>query len=282
MRPIGLNTRKIFSSQYLSFLLAILSLSGCSAIPAPKFENGQYVPPPAEHALTITLESNSCDAARSAGVVTAVLSVIGPALANYTYDQFVNWLDTKQANLSASSSGVATQLLYDVDPVTGTNQTLKGCLTLNRSDNLKAKFNLKPTSNSGNATYWHMTPYSLEFTKSEAKEGANKKKSLVADIAFATPGADGKLTTFFQGTFDLGNHVATLGAPSVDTFIGQDSGPVLFPKPIGKDYGLTIKVTASIIEHGEGRDWIRGVTDSLREKENRDQILKPILDSISK
>ena len=43
-----------------------------------------------------------------------------------------------------------------------------------------------------------------------------------------------------------------------------------------------MKVTASLIEHGEGRDWIRGVTDALREQENRDKILKTLLDVLAK
>ena len=45
---------------------------------------------------------------------------------------------------------------------------------------------------------------------------------------------------------------------------------------------VTMKITASLVENGQGRDWIRGVTDALREKENRDKILKPFLDALSK
>lgn len=71
----------------------------------------------------------------------------------------------------------------------------------------------------------------------------------------------------------------TLGARS---FVGQDSGPYGLPKVPESDALVTMKITASLVEHGEGRDWIRGVTDSLRDKENREKILKPFLDAIAR
>ena len=43
-----------------------------------------------------------------------------------------------------------------------------------------------------------------------------------------------------------------------------------------------MKITASLVEHGESRDWIRGGTDTLREKENCEKILKPFLDALAK
>jgi hypothetical protein len=113
-------------------------------------------------------------------------------------------------------------------------------------------------------------------------------KSIVTDISFAAPGDDGKLTTMFQPTFDLGKHKVgdNIHVRQGKTpFIGQDSGPVSFPK-IPEDKGnkinlyVAMKVTASVIEHGQGRGWIRGVTDSLRDKENRKKILQPLVDAL--
>ena len=142
-----------------------------------------------------------------------------------------------------------------------------------------AMFSIEPTDSGG---YWHMTPYSLKFSNSEAKEAQDGEKSIVADIQFATPGADGTLATFFQATFDLGKRKAGSQVFDAKTFVGQDSGPYGLPKMPDTDALVTMKVTASLVEHGEGRDWIRGVTDSLREKENRDKILKPFLDALAK
>ncbi|OEZ59884.1 hypothetical protein [Duganella sp. HH105] len=248
-------------------------LAGCGSLAPPKYENGQYVPPPAKHALQIQLNTLSCGTGEPAkAMLTPLVSVLGSAIINQTYDRFVNWLDEKKANMSASSTGVATtNFLVGKNP--------KRCLVLTRDGSMEAMFSIEPTESGG---YWHMTPYSLKFSSSEAKEAPDGEKSIVADIQFATPGADGALSTFFQGTFDLG--VRKAGAQTLDAkaFVGQDSGPYGLPKVPDSDAMVTMKITASLVEHGEGRDWIRGVTDSLREKENRDKILKPFLDALAK
>ncbi len=259
------------------------ALGGC-AMTSPKYENGQYLPPPSEHALSISLEKQSCDPNRVVSVIgTALLSTVVPALANYGYDQFVNWLDNKAANLSSSSSGIATTPFYYYEDGGGKPKPM-GCLILKRAEDLTAKFELTPIGINAEkeAAYWHMTPSSLEFKKSEAKEGADQEKSVVIEIAFATPSVDGKLADFFVGTFDLGKHKAGPAVITKQMLVGQDSGPIVFPKPNDNDRSLTMKITASVVEQGEGRDWIRGVTNSLREKEQRDQILKQILDAIGK
>lgn len=270
----------------LVVLSATVLLSGCGSLTPPKYENGQYVPPPAESPLQVTLEDNVCgSSAKNRSFGTAIAGVLVPALVNQAYDRFVNWLDAKQANLSASSSGVATSTFY----VANATGVPKGCLVIKRGESLEAQFSM--ASVGIDTPYWNMKPHMLRFSKSEAKEGTDQSKSIVAEITYAAPGADGKLVTFFQATFDLGKRVA--GPKSIWTvsetgtpFVGQDSGPFLVPKSpevAGKklnEYG-TMKVTANIIEHGQGRDWIRGVTDALREKENRDSIVKPIVDAIT-
>ena len=35
-------------------------MAGCGSIAPPKYENGEYVPPPAKHALNIDLKTASC------------------------------------------------------------------------------------------------------------------------------------------------------------------------------------------------------------------------------
>jgi hypothetical protein len=263
-----MKSRKIVLLSGASALL----LSACASMTPPKYENGEYVPPPAKNPLEVKLLPNACGGeARVAAAIAGLVSVVGSALVNQAYDRFINWLDEKQANLSASSSGVATESLL----MGGATKSIKQCLTLKRADTLEAMFELEKTV-SGN--YWHMVPYSLNFIKSEAKEEPDGEKSIVADVQFATPGADGKASTFFQATFDLGRRKA--GGGEVKTFVGQDSGPYALPEAKA-DPSITMKITASVIEHGQGRDWIRGVTDSLRDKENRDKILKPLLDAIA-
>ena len=252
-------------------LVACISLSGCASMGgAPKYENGQYVPPAAENALEVKLTPKDCDDKDVRALVSPLITVAATALVNYGYDSFINWLDMKQAGLSASSSGIATDSL-----LVGPN--IKRCLILKRGDSLEARFSLAPTDSGG---YWHMKPHSLVFNKSEAKEGEEKPKSIVADVQFAAIGADGKMATYFQATFDLGTHKA--GTAKVTNFVGQDSGPYGQPKVAATDAGITTKVVASVVERGQGRDWIRAMTDSLREKENREKILKPILDAIEK
>lgn len=246
--------------------------SGCGSLTPPKYENGQYVPPPAKNPLKVDLTSSSCDGTVSRAVGAALATVLATTVINQSYDRFVNWLDAKKANLSASSSGITTASL-----LSGAN--LKRCLILSRSNTLIAKFSIDPTPSGG---YWHMTPYSLDFLTSEAKESPEGEKSIVAEIQFSAVGEDGKLNTFFQTTFDLGKHKASGISNPINVFIGQDSGPYGKPKVSTTDTTITMKVTASIVEHGEGRDWIRGVTDSFREQENRDKILKPLLDAIAK
>lgn len=248
-------------------------LFGCGSLTPPKYENGQYVPPPAKHSLQVDLKTSSCGAeGPPKALLTPLVGVVGGAVINQTYDRFVNWLDEKKANMSASSTGVATtNFLVGKSP--------KRCLVLTREGSMEAMFSIEPTESGG---YWHMTPYSLKFLSSEAKEAPDGEKSIVADIQFATPGADGTLSTFFQATFDLG--VRKAGPQTLDarSFVGQDSGPYGLPKVPESDALVTMKITASLVEHGEGRDWIRGVTDSLRDKENREKILKPFLDAIAR
>lgn len=255
----------------LSMLVGLLA--GCGTLTPPKYENGQYVPPPAKHALQIELLPASCGAAEPPkALLTPLVSVLGSTIINQTYDRFVNWLDEKKANMSASSTGVVTtNFLVGKNP--------KRCLVLSRDSSMVAMFSIEPTASGG---YWHMTPYSLKFTSSEAKEAPDGEKSVVADVQFATPKADGTLTTFFQATFDMGMRKAGPQTLDAKAFVGQDSGPYGLPKVPDNDALVTMKITASLVEHGEGRDWIRGVTDSLREKENRDKILKPFLDELAK
>ncbi len=263
--------------------IALLALAGCGSLSPPKYENGEYVPPAAEHPLQISFEDSICGTAnKNRTFGAAIAAAVVPVLVNQAYTRVVNWLDSKQANLSASSSGVVTTTFY-----TDNDDTIaKGCLVLKRGDSLEARFSVQPV---GATPYWSMTPYSLTFKRSEAKEGNTDSKSLVAEISFGAPGNDGKLVTFFQATFDLGKRSAggswTVGGGSAP-FAGQDSGP--FPLPRGaedksgkklNEY-LAMKVTASVAEHGEGRDWIRGVTDALREKENRQAIVQPIIDAL--
>lgn len=250
-------------------------LGGCGTLTPPKYENGQYVPPPAKDALQVDLKQAECGndgGPPRVAFLAPLVATLGASVINQSYDRFVNWLDEKQANLSASSTGVTTtNFLIGRAP--------KRCLVLTRGKSMVAMFSIDPTESGG---YWHMKPYSLTFSSSEAKEAPDGEKSVVADIQFATPGSDGALKTFFQGTFDLGQRKAgplTLGSSA---FVGQDSGPYALPTVPGSDALVTMKITASLVEHGQGRDWIRGVTDSLREKENRDKILKPILDALSK
>lgn len=265
-----------------SSLIAVALLAGCMSAPQ-KGEDGQYVPPLAEHSLKILLRGAECsqpDDRLIGQVIGAVVSTVAPALVNYGYDQFVNYLESKVANLSASSSGTATTTLYQSNDGNG-GINLKRCLVLTRANTLIASFDLTPTQ-AKDAVFWHMTPYSLEFKRSEAKEGTDKEKSIVTDISFGVPGADGKLTTFFHTTFDLGKRKAADTVITATDIVGQDSGPIIFPKPVGKDSLVTIKINASVVEHGEGRDWIRAITKSLQEKENREAILKPILDTINK
>ncbi len=253
--------------------VCLVLLAGCGSLTAPKYENGQYVPPPAKSSLQVVLQSPSCGTAvPPKALATPLVSVLGTAVINQAYDRFVNWLDERKANLSASSSGVGTtNFLVGKNP--------KRCLVLIRGDSMVAMFSIEPTESGG---YWHMTPYSLKFASSEAKEAPDKEKSIVADIQFAAPGADGTLSTFFQATFDLGKHTAGSQVVAAKAFVGQDSGPHGLPKVPESDPLITMKVTASLVEHGEGRDWIRGVTDALREKENRDKVLKPLLDALAK
>lgn len=252
-------------------LIVCASASGCASMGgAPKYENGQYVPPAAENALDVKLTSKDCDDKDARALFSPLIAVAATALVNYGYDSFINWLDMKQAGLSASSSGIATDTL-----LVGSN--IKRCLILRRGDSLEARFSLAPTDSGG---YWHMKPHSLVFSQSEAKEGKKKPKSIVVDVQFAALGADGKLATYFQATFDLGTHIA--GTGKITSFVGQDSGPYGLPKVAATDVGVTTKAVASVVERGHGRDWIRAMTDSLREKENRERILKPILDAIEK
>lgn len=248
-------------------------IAGCGSLAPPKYENGQYVPPPAKHALQIDLKISSCGTeGPPRAPLTPLVGILGGAVINQTYDRFVNWLDEKKANMSASSTGVTTtNFLVGKSP--------KRCLVLTRERSMEAMFSIEPTESGG---YWHMTPYSLKFSSSEAKEAPDGEKSIVADILLATPGADGTLSTFFQGTFDLGVRKAGPQTLNAKAFVGQDSGPYGLPKVPESDALVTMKITASLVEHGEGRDWIRGVTDSLREKENRDKILKPFLDALAK
>lgn len=257
----------------LGLATSIGLLVGCGSLTPPKYENGQYAPPPAKHALQIDLKASSCGTeGPPKALLTPLVGVLGSVVINQTYDRFVNWLDEKKANMSASSTGVATtNFLVGKSP--------KRCLVLTRDSSMEAMFSIEPTESGG---YWHMTPYSLKFSSSEAKEAPDGEKSIVADIQFATPGADGKLSTFFQGTFDLGVRKAEPQTFTAKAFVGQDSGPYGLPKVPESDALVTMKITASLVEHGEGRDWIRGVTDSLREKENRDKILKPFLDALTK
>ncbi|MBK7464699.1 MAG: hypothetical protein IPJ50_19665 [Betaproteobacteria bacterium] len=263
--------RRALGSIGLATLIGFLA--GCGSLSPPKYENGQYVPPPAKHALQIDLKTSSCGTeGQPKALLTPLVGVLGSAVINQTYDRFVNWLDEKKANMSASSTGVATtNFLVGKSP--------KRCLVLTREESMEAMFSIEPTESGG---YWHMTPYSLKFSSSEAKEAPGGEKSIVADIQFATPGADGTLVTFFQGTFDLGVRKAGPKTLNAKAFVGQDSGPYGLPKVPESDALVTMKITASLVEHGEGRDWIRGVTDSLREKENRDKILKPFLDALAK
>lgn len=261
-------------------LLSLFALAGCGSLVPPKYENGHYVPPPARNALKVELKDDACGSgavpASKGGILAPLATVIGTALVNQAYDRFVNWLDEKKANLSASSSGTATTTFLS-------NLSPKGCLILTRGDksgpSLEAQFLIDRTNSK---VYWHMTPHSLKFNGSEAKESPDGEKSIVADIQFAAPGEDGKLVTFFQTTFDLGRHKASGETYKADSFVGQDSGPYGIPKVSKDDAEVTMKVTASLIEHGEGRDWIRGVTDALREQENRDKILKTLLDVLAK
>ncbi len=250
-----------------------LVLVGCGNLTPPKYENGQYIPPPAKHSLNIELIPSSCGTTGPPkALFMPLVTVVGTALLNQAYDRFVNWLDEKQANLSASSSGVTTtNFLVGKSP--------KRCLKLTRSNNLEVLLSIEPTETGG---YWHMKPFSLKFTGSEAKEAPDGEKSIVADIQFATPGEDGKLATFFQATFDLGRRKANGQVDGAETFVGQDSGPYGIPKVAERDALVTMKVTASLVEHGDGRDWIRGVTNSLREQEHKDKILKPLLDALIK
>lgn len=261
-----------------------IALAGCGSLTPPKYENGDYVPPPADNPLEISLEDNVCGSSGKNKAFGAVVAgVLAPALVNQAYDRFINWLDSKQANLSASSSGISTTTFFTDND----SNLVKGCVILKRGDSLEARFSINSI---GDTPYWVMKPYSLAFKRSEAKEGQKDSKSLVAEIAFSTPGADGKLVTFFQGTFDLGKRIpggSWTATGGTTPFVGQDSGPIPFPKSpedkTGKKVNeyLVMKVTASVIEHGEGRDWIRGVTDSLREKENRQKILQPVIDALS-
>lgn len=264
--------RSIFASTCLSVLLGLLG--GCGSHIPPKYSDGQYVPPPSKRALQIDLRISPCNAeqASRSAIATALVVTLAGAVINQTYDTFVNWLDEKKANMSVSSTGVATTSLLD-------NSLLKRCLVLTRANSMQAMFSIEPTTSGG---YWHMTPYSLKFSSSEAKEKPEGEKSIVADIQFATPSTDGTMMTFFQGTFDLGIRTASPEVLMVEAFVGQDSGPFGLPKVPASDSEVTIKITASLAELGEGRDWIRGVTDSLREKENREKILKPILDALDK
>jgi hypothetical protein len=256
----------------LLWLATLGLLAGCGSLTPPKYENGQYVPPPAKHALQIELNPASCGTdGPPKALLTPLVGVLGSTIINQSYDRFVNWLDEKKANMSASATGVTTtNFLVGKSP--------KRCLVLSRESTMVAMFSIEPTESGG---YWHMTPYSLKFSSSEAKEAPDGEKSIVADIQFATPGADGALKTFFQGTFDLGAHKASEKTLDSKAFVGQDSGPYGLPKVPDSDSLVTMKVTASLVEHGEGRDWIRGVTDALREKENRDKILKPFLDAFA-
>lgn len=257
----------------LGFAAVAGLLVGCGSLTPPKYENGQYVPPPAKHALQIDLRTSSCGTTgQPKALLAPLVGVLGSVVINQTYDRFVNWLDEKKANMSASSTGVAT-----TNFLVGNNP--KRCLVLTRDSSMEAMFSIEPTES---GQYWHMTPYSLKFSSSEAKEAPDGEKSIVADIQFATPDADGKLSTFFQGTFDLGIRKAGPQTLDAKAFVGQDSGPYGLPKVPANDNLVTMKITASLVENGEGRDWIRGVTDSLREKENRDKILKPFLDALAK
>jgi len=242
------------------------------------------VPPPAVNPLQVTYEDNVCGQSQRNRAFGAVIAgVLAPALVNQSYDRFINWLDAKQANLSASSTGVTTTTFFTDNDA----RLVKGCLVLKRGDSLEARFSVNTVENT---PYWFMKPYSLDFKRSEAKEGQQDAKSIVAEVAFSAPDTDGKLVTFFQGTFDLGRRTANGNWTAQDgknPFVGQDSGPFPFPKsPADKDGKpineyMVMKATASIIEHGEGRDWIRGVTDSLREKENRQKILAPVIDALT-
>ena len=170
--------RRALGSIGLATLIGFLA--GCGSLSPPKYENGQYVPPPAKHALQIDLKTSSCGTeGQPKALLTPLVGVLGSAVINQTYDRFVNWLDEKKANMSASSTGVATtNFLVGKSP--------KRCLVLTREESMEAMFSIEPTESGG---YWHMTPYSLKFSSSEAKEAPGGEKSIVADIQFATSGA---------------------------------------------------------------------------------------------
>lgn len=256
-------------------LASSMVLAGCALTPS-KYENGQYVPPPSDNPLKIIIQANICGSKENnLPIGEGFPGVLVPTLANVTHDRFINWLDVKQANLSASSSGVTTSSFFVK------LNTPSGCLKIERADSLVAEFSIVPIEGSA---YWHMVPYSLNFKQSEAKEVPDGVKSIVAEITFASPDARGSLVTFFQGTFDLGKHksgVSLKVANGSTPFVGQDSGPIAYPKGGKLDQLVTMKVSAFVTEHGEGRDWIRGVTNAQREEENRGRILQPLIDAIT-
>lgn len=252
-----------------------VGIAACGSTNTPRFDNGQYTPPPAKNALRVELLKQSCDGGSPAlpAVLAPLIIAAGSALASQSYDRFINWLEEKKANLSVSSTGVtSTSFLANSEP--------KRCLKLTRADSLQASFSISRVGSSG---YWHMAPYSMKFARSEAKENPTGEKNIIAEIEFATPDASGKPVSFFLTTFDLGAHKSGEAEYSAISFVGQDSGPYGTPKPSNAtDADLTLKITASLIEHGEGRDWVRGVAVSLREQETKDKALKPIKDALGK
>ena len=153
-------------------------------------------------------------------------------------------------------------------------------MILTRGTSLAARFNLSEISSNGPSQFWHMTPYSLSFTQSAAKESPDAEKDIVVDIDMQAPDASGKLQPFFQATFDLGKHQAS--STLVKAFPGQDSGPIRFPATASSNPGEALKVTASVVEHGQARDWMKASSDALRDQNNRNEILKPILDALKK
>lgn len=61
---------------------------------------------------------------------------------NQTYDRFINWLDEKKANMSASSTGVSTTFFL-------VGKSLKRCLVLSRESTMVAMFSIEPTELGG-------------------------------------------------------------------------------------------------------------------------------------
>ena len=127
---------KIFHRMAIS-LAIVLAITGCGSTAPPKFENGQYVPPPAKNALRVELTREACDGSSPALVAgLAPLAITaGSAVISQSYDRFINWLEEKQANLSASSTGISSTSFL-------ASKQLKRCLKLTRADSLMASFSI--------------------------------------------------------------------------------------------------------------------------------------------